>query len=358
MVAPQHSESLPTVLVADDSAFMRRVISDIVRESHQYRLVGIARDGLDAIEKVRKLNPDLVTMDIEMPRLDGLQAISLIMKDQPRPIIVVSAYARPGTEAAIRALEFGAIEVVAKPERGEADALTTMGPALLRALDAARLAVVEHIPAAVRPTSVPVPEQLSRTPGTAELAVAIAASTGGPGALARLVPALPIGFGAGTLIVQHMPPKFTQSFAERLDESSRCKVLEAQDGMTVDCDTVYVAPGDYHMRIESGDAPRIRLSREAPMWGVRPAADPMFRSVAQQYGRRAVGVVLTGMGRDGADGLKAISDAGGAGIAQDEESSVVFGMPKAAIEAGGARSVVSLDGLAARIQQELSYRSA
>ena len=354
MAERQHSDPLPTVLVADDSAFMRRVLSDIVAGSGRFQLVGTARDGLDAINKIQRLEPDLVTMDIEMPRLNGLQAIEVIMKDRPLPIVVVSAYALPGTEAAIRALEMGAVEVVAKPANAEPGAFKSMVPALLGALEAASLANIDRSPVGVlqQPTESPPP----RDWGQARLLVAIAASTGGPGALARLVPALPTGLDAAVLIVQHMPPKFTRSLATRLNESSSFKVVEAEDGMEISSDTVYVAPGDYHMRIESGVTSHVRLSQDAPVWGVRPAADPTFRDVARLYGARAVGVVLTGMGRDGAIGLRAIRDAGGAGIAQDEETSVIFGMPKAAIEAGGAGSVVPLTQLAMSVERELVTR--
>ncbi len=329
---------------------MRRILADAISESDSFRLAGTARDGVDAIEKVNRLEPDLVTMDIEMPRLGGLDTIERIMQESPRPIVVVSAHAGLGTAAAIKALEVGAVEVVAKPSGRDPAGLAVMVSSMMAALTAAAMAVVERTP----PISVDreilyAQAHSGRKPRHARAAVAIAASTGGPRALTQLVPAIPSGLGLGTLVVQHMPAGFTKSLAQRLHELSCLTVVEAEDGMEVLADTVYVAPGDHHMRVAGPDGLLIRLDRDTPVWGVRPAADPLFYSVAAHFGPRAVGVVLTGMGRDGAAGLKAIRDAGGRGVVQDQATSVVFGMPKAAIDAGGANAIEPLSGLASAV---------
>jgi len=330
------------------------MICDAISKSGRFCLAGTAVDGLDAIDKVRLLAPDLITMDIEMPRLDGLGAVGRIMSERPTPVVIVSAHGSPGADASVRALELGAVEVVPKPASGDDEGLTVMVAVLIRALEAASAAVVERsrspLPKPRRPVG---PDSASTTELGALRAVAIAASTGGPRALATVVPQLPLGLQCSVLVVQHMPRGFTRSLAQRLDDISPVRVSEAEDGEPVLADEVLVAPGDYHMEVTTEGPTRIRLSRGAPLWGVRPAADYLFNSVAARFGRDSVGVVLTGMGRDGAEGLRAIHSAGGRGIAQDEGTSVVYGMPKAAAQSGGVDEIVPLSHVALTIDRVL-----
>ena len=347
------SETLSTVLVVDDSAFMRTLIAEMVESTGEFRVVGTAADGMQAIEAIRSLNPDIVTLDIEMPLLDGLQALDTIMREMARPVVMLSAAgSERGNEMTLRALERGAVEFVRKPSGPISIDLLTVRQELLAALNAARavnMAGVRTPPqAGVQVGAETVPKKIS---GAASRVVVVAASTGGPRVLAEIVPHLPDTLGAAVLIVQHMPREFTRSLSHRLDLMSPLPVAEAVDGEAVLENHVYLAPGGFHMTV-TGDsgAATISLDTSPTIWGVRPAADPLFVSAAEAFGGDAIGVILTGMGRDGAEGLRRVRAAGGIAVIQDRDSSIIYGMPQAAMAIAGADRVAAARDIAGVIR--------
>ena len=346
-------EEVSTVLVVDDSSFMRALIAEMVQSTREFKVVGTAADGIEAIEAIRSLNPDIVTLDIEMPRLDGLQALETIMREMARPVVMLSAAgSERGNEMTLRALERGAVEFVRKPSGPISIDLLTVRQELLAALKAARAVNMTGVRTPAR-AGIPVGAETvpKKNFGAAGRVVVIAASTGGPRALGEIVPHLPDTLGAAVLIVQHMPREFTRSLSHRLDLMSPLPVAEAVDGEPILDNHVYLAPGGFHMTVTGNSgAAAIRLDTSPTIWGVRPAADPLFVSAADTFGADALGVILTGMGRDGAEGLRRIRAAGGKAIIQDRDSSIIYGMPQAAMEAAGADRVVSARDMARAIK--------
>lgn len=342
-----------TVLVVDDSAFMRRVLSDMIDRSPGFRVVGTAHDGLEALRRVEALDPDLITLDLEMPRLDGRQTLERLMAERPKPVVIVSAYTPEGSRAAIEALEMGAVDCVAKPSGPISLDMAKVEARLHGALQAAAAADLRALVA--RPRRIRAARARPRPAAgePARVAVAIGASTGGPRALAHILPQLPADLGAAVFLVQHMPPHFTESLAQRLDHLCPFPVLHVRGGEFPVAGTAYLAPGDFHMRVRREPSLRITLDQAPSVWGVRPSADVLFESVAETYGARTVGVVLTGMGRDGGAGLLRIREAGGVTVAQDRASSVVYGMPAHAVALGAAEETVELGGLARAIEERV-----
>ncbi|MGH9424245.1 MAG: chemotaxis-specific protein-glutamate methyltransferase CheB, partial [Thermoanaerobaculia bacterium] len=333
------------MLVVDDSAFMRRLITEIVESRPEFLVVGTARDGAEAVQKIRSIRPDIVTLDIEMPGVDGITALSQIMAEMPRPVVMLSAAGSDtDTSLTIRALELGAIDFVRKPSGPVSIDLTVVRTELLRALAAASVVKVSQQAVRIAPVSVddiPAPRSTILSHPAAS-AVVIAASTGGPKALADVVSCIPDWLDAAVLVVQHMPADFLGPLARRLSQLGPFPVSVGRDGERVMARHIYLAPGNLHMTVEGrpGGA-RIRTDAGPSICGVRPSADPLFISASRVFGGNLVGVVLTGMGHDGSDGLRAVRASGGGAIVQDRASSIIYGMPRSALANAGADRVVA-----------------
>lgn len=348
------------VLVVDDSAFMRKVITDIINESPEMEVVGRARDGKEALEQVMALKPDVLTMDVEMPGMDGLAALQQIMREHPVPVVMVSSLTRQGTEQTMKALQLGAVEFISKPSGQISLDMKEVGEDLKRKILVAagtrkKLQNLYRSAEAI-PTSVAKSSDKKGVDTTAILnkLVLIGTSTGGPKALHQVIPTFPGSLGAAVLVVQHMPSGFTKSLAERLDGVSRIKVKEAENGERVLPGCVYIAPGDYHLTVNLQVSQgikelRIALNQNAPRGGHRPSVDVMLESVVQSFWSTMVCVIMTGMGSDGAAGLALVKERGGRTIAEDQSTCIVYGMPKAAVETGKVDKVVPLPNIGAEI---------
>lgn len=350
------------VLVVDDSAFMRKVIGDIIDSDPQLELAGTARNGEDALHKKNILKPDVMTLDVEMPKLNGLETLRRLMETEPLPVIMVSSYTKKGSEITLEALSAGAVDFVAKPSlfKGEStEELKIILPQKIKAAAEARLysgLVIKESPGGLDAEKVfpEVPDKpffnLSAA-GTMRCVVAIGASTGGPRALEDIFRGLPGNLPAAVMITQHMPPGFTESLAKRLDRVSKLEVREARGGEKILPGQAYVAPGGYHLVVEAG---RTSLSSAPPIQHVRPSADVMMESVAKYYGSGVIGVILTGMGKDGAEGMAHIKRNGGRTIVQDPSTAVIKSMPQAVINNGAADKIAPLDKIAEGVVSLLS----
>ena len=337
------------VVVVDDSPFVRRALGRMLGSAPDIEVVGVAVDGQDGLEKVRDLRPDVVTLDVKMPRMGGLEALQRIMLECPTAVLLLSSLTSDGGEVTLRGLELGAMDFVDKSSvQGHMNLLGLRDELLakVRALASVPRARLGH---AVEPGPEARPGSGPAAGDRAEV-VAIGTSTGGPPALQAIIPRLPAHLGAPLLVVQHMPPGFTRSLAERLDQRSRLRVREAEDGEVLKAGTVLVAPAGRHMKVRRREGQtRIWLDEEPKTALHRPAIDVLMASVAKVFGRRALGVLLTGMGADGVEGLRAIRAAGGRTLAESEDSAVIYGMPKAAVEAGVVDQTVTLARMADEI---------
>jgi two-component system chemotaxis response regulator CheB len=343
------------VVVVDDSALVRGLLSEIINRQTDMQCVGVAADPLQAREVIRTVNPDVITLDVEMPRMDGIDFLSRLMRLRPTPVVMVSTLTERGAEVTMRALELGAVDFVAKPKIGVADGLPRLADDITDKIRVASQAQVHRL-------TVPAPSALARQPSapapllgrlSTEKLILIGASTGGTEATKAVLTELPADMPA-ILITQHMPPGFTTSYAKRLDSLSRIRVKEAVDGERVLPGHAYLAPGGLHLSVERSGANYLARVRDGePVNRHRPSVEVLFESAARVVGPNALGVMLTGMGADGAQAMRLMHDAGSYNICQDEASCVVYGMPREAIARGAAHEVLPLSRIAAALVARL-----
>lgn len=334
------------VLVVDDSALMRKLIPAILARDSSIEVVGTAMDGAFALKKIEELQPDVVTLDLEMPRMDGMETLRLIMRRAPLPVVLFSTHSKEGGYATFKALALGAVDFLAKPKDAAAGHLEQIADQLIAKIKVAKRAAGRKLPPAVVVEEPATPRKGNHPALPPRRVIAIGISTGGPNALQFVLSQIPADFLSTFLIVQHMPEGFTEMFAKRLNECCALEVHEARSGDLLLAGRVLICPGNRHMmvrRMPRGDM--VVLSDGPPVNGHRPSADVLFHSVAQEFGLTAVGVLMTGMGDDGAEGLGAIKASGGMTIAQSEDTCVVSGMPRAAILKGYANKIVPLEGM-------------
>jgi two-component system, chemotaxis family, protein-glutamate methylesterase/glutaminase len=350
------------VLIVDDSAFMRKVLENIFNADDQLTVAGHAKDGREAVALAESLKPDVITMDINMPHVDGLQATAEIMTTNPRPIVIVSSESREGAESTLKALELGAIEFVAKPSGGvDLDMQSVRDDLLRKVRMAAKVRVVRtasRLASTVQATgSAPKPAAARPAPASSGLdqkfpVVVLAASTGGPATVMRLAPGFTRDFPAAVILVQHMPAAFTTQYATQLAEFTGIRVKEAETNEFLQPGTLYICPGSHHLRVSPNG--RIQLDGSSGrINGYLPNIDATMETVAAYAGAMSIGAILTGMGNDGAVGAKAIKSAGGLVLAQDEATCVIFGMPAEAIKAGAVDHVLGIDDIYPAIEKRV-----
>ncbi len=347
------------VVVVDDSALVRSVLTEIINRDPGMEVVGQACDPYVAREVIRELNPDVITLDVEMPRMDGLDFLERLMRLRPMPVVMISTLTERGAQVTLRALELGAVDFVTKPTLSVRTGLDDAAREITGKIrNAAQARVRRHAQAVPPPVAGAVRPPMGATAGQAsQLLVAIGASTGGTEAIREVLTGLPEDF-PGIVITQHMPPGFTTSFAARLDSLCRLRVKEAQDGERILRGHAYIAPGGMHLAVEKSGAGFIaRVQDGDPVNRHKPSVDVLFRSVARHAGARAVGLMLTGMGADGAAAMRHMKDCGSYNLVQDEASCVVFGMPREAINAGAASEVLPLGQMASRLMERVAISS-